>query len=327
MRARRLQSSLDSIIRLLNDQGQSLVQGDDNQQGSQLTTDSWIETWTAPADGKYTLEIRDLHLRGGPAFPYFIELTRAEPHFVLRVDTDKTQLAPGVSSPLFVRVQRKNGFAGQVQLEIEGLPQGVTASCGRILDKGTDGCIVLAAALDAPLGVSNLKIRGAAIHAMPDGSMRNLTCDALAQQEIYMPGGGRSHWPVETHAVAVGAPGDIRAVKLSAQEITMKPGESHKIDITIERSPDFKGNITLDVLYQHLGTVFGNSLPEGVTLDAKNSKTLLTGQETQGHITLIADAKAPAAEKQQIAVMANIAINFVMKATYSGPPVTVTIAP
>ena len=44
--------------------------------------------------------------------------------------------------------------------------------------------------------------------------------------------------------------------------------------------------MTLDVLYQHLESPFGNSLPKGVTLDGGNSKTLLTGSETRGMITL-----------------------------------------
>ena len=33
----------------------------------------------APANGRYVVEIRDLHLRGGPAFVYFLKVTRSEP--------------------------------------------------------------------------------------------------------------------------------------------------------------------------------------------------------------------------------------------------------
>jgi hypothetical protein len=72
--------------------------------------------------------------------------------------------------------------------------------------------------------------------------------------------------------------------------------------------------------------VFGNTLPEGVTIDPKNSKTLLTGQETKGHITLTAAGNAPPVDGQQCSVMANISINFVMKATYSSRPLVVTVA-
>ena len=105
----------------------------------------------------------------------------------------------------------------------------------------------------------------------------------------------------------------------------MKPGESKRIDVTIERSPGYAKNITLDVLFKHLSSVYGNSLPEGVTLDGQNSKTLLNGKENKGHITLKAAANALPVDKQQISVMANVSINFVMKATYSGDPVFVTV--
>jgi hypothetical protein len=65
--------------------------------------------------------------------------------------------------------------------------------------------------------------------------------------------------------------------------------------------------------------------PQGVTIDARNSKTLLTAQDTQGHITLTAANDAPPVEKQQVSVMANVALNFVMKATYSSRAVQVTV--
>ena len=80
-------------------------------------------------------------------------------------------------------------------------------------------------------------------------------------------------------------------------------------------------------MYQHLGSIYGNSLPEGITIDAGQSKTLLTGKETTGHITLKAADTAPPVDKQQIVVMANVSINFVMKTTYASSPVFVTIAP
>jgi hypothetical protein len=56
-----------------------------------------------------------------------------------------------------------------------------------------------------------------------------------------------------------------------------------------------------------------------VTLDDKNSKILLTGKESKGHITLkVADTAKPA-QQQLFPVMAHVSINFVMKATYAVP--------
>ena len=63
----------------------------------------------------------------------------------------------------------------------------------------------------------------------------------------------------------------------------------------------------------------------GVTGDEKASLTLLSGEVSKGHITLKAAPDAKPVEKQQIVVMAHVSINFVMKFTYYGEPVTVTV--
>ncbi|MEQ8784700.1 MAG: PPC domain-containing protein [Pirellulaceae bacterium] len=323
--ARRQQSSLDAQLRIVGENDRQYQLNDDMRIGKRNYSDSLIENWSAPADGKYSVEIRDIHLRGGPSFVYFIQATRSEPAFNLFADTDKTQLTPGTSGALFVRVERKNGFDGEVQLSVEGLPETVTASCGRILaGKGQDGCIVLTAAGDAPLSLSDLVIKGTAVIGEGD-ARQTLTTVALPYQETYQPGGGRGHWPVDTHVVSVGAPSDLRAVTLSEYDITLKPGESKQIEVTIERAEGFDKNVTLDLLYRHLNGVYGDSLPQGVTIDAGKSKTLLTAGAAQGVITLKAADDAPAVEKQQAVVMANIALNFVMKATYASRPLTISV--
>jgi len=330
--ARRRQSALDPHLRVLDAEGKQLALADDMTIGIRSSADSRIENWAAPADGTYVVEVRDLHLRGGRDYPYLLRATRSEPHFNLFADTDKTQLTPGGCGVVFVRVERKNGFAGEVQLSVEGLPEGVTATCGRILTeemaakKGqADGCIVLQAQPDADLAMTDIVIRGTGQHQEGEGEEQSLTATARIYQEIYQPGGGRGHWPSSTHAVSVGAPGDIRSVKLSAGEVTLQPGESQKIDVTIERAEGFDKNVTLDVVYQHLNRVYGNPLPRGVKLDKAKSKTLLSGKTATGHITLTADKDAPRVDKQQVAVMAHVSLNFVMKATYASRPVVVSV--
>jgi len=329
--ARRQQSQLDSHLRILDANGKQLSLNDDLKLGKRAYADSWIENWTVPADGVYAVEIRDLHLRGGDGYVYYLKGTRAKPYFELYVDTDKTQLTPGTNGAIFVRTVRKNGFDGDIQLDIAGLPAGVTASCGKILaGKGQDGCIVLQAAPDAQPTAANVAIHGTAVMP-PDDSTTGEASDLLRAtarpyQETYQPGGGRGHWPVEMHTVAIGDPGDLRAVKLDTTNLTLKPGESQRIAVTIERAEGFEKNVSLDVTYNHLNSVYGNPLPTGVTLDKKNSKTLLTGKITEGHITLTAAKDAKPVDAQQICVMAHISLNFVMKATYTSEPVMVSIA-
>jgi hypothetical protein len=325
--ARRHQSPLDSTIRLLDAEGKRLAENDDLSLASRNHPDSQIENWSAPADGKFAVEIRDLHLRGGEEYLYFLNVTRARPYFQLYLDTDKTQLTPGSSGVIFVRAVAKNGFQGDIELQIDGLPEGVTSSCGPIrLSRGLkDACIILTAAAEANLQAANVTITGTATHKLNENEALQLSAVAVPQQETYMPGGGRNHWPVGMHTVSVGAPNDIRSIELSTHELILAPGEAKRIDVTIQRSPEYRQNVTLDMLFQHLGSVYGNSLPPGVTIDGNASKTLLTGSESNGFLTLKAAKDAKPISRQQVPVMANVSLNFVMKCTYSSRPLFVTV--
>jgi hypothetical protein len=140
-----------------------------------------------------------------------------------------------------------------------------------------------------------------------------------------MPGGGRGHYPVDLHTVSVARPMDVREITVSSTEVVLEPGESQRLDITVERAPDYKGNITLDMCLQHLETPYGNPLPKGVKIDGARSKTLLTGGESVGHITLTAAADAPAVERQLVPVTVHATINFVMKHTFASAPVRVSV--
>jgi hypothetical protein len=324
--ARRHGSKIDSYLSILDSSGKRLKLSDDLVLGKRNYSDSWIENWVVPADGRYVIEIRDLHLRGGPDFVYFVKLTRAVPYFELYLDTDKTQLAPGMSGVLFVRVVRKNGYVGTVDLSVEGLPVGVLADCGRILGgKGIDGCIVLTATAEAEMGMANIRVFGRDALQVVGEELSLGRTEAVTYQETYMPGGGRGHFPVSFHTVSVGEANDLRSVKLSEYDVVMKPGESRKIEVKLERAPGFDKNVSLSVLFNHLSSTYGNSLPEGVTVDAGASNILLTKGAIEGHIVLKAAENAPTVSRQQISVMASVSLNFVMKATYSSGPLFVTV--
>lgn len=326
--ARRHQSALDSNLRILDEQGKRLTENDDVSWGRTLYADSAVEAWTAPADGRYAVEVRDLHLRGGDDFNYVIEIVPSTPRFLLEVDTDKTLLHPGMGATIYVRAYRKNGFDGEIELAIEGLPKGVSAHCGRILAAASDGCIVLEAAANAEQAVGDVVISGAATLPAKEGEEpQTLQAVATPLQETYMPGGGRGHYPVEMHTVCIGQPANVLSMKVTPEEVTLLPGQSQTLDVTIERAEGFEANVTLDVIWRHLSRVYGDSLPKGVTIDEKKSKTLIAGKDkVSGQIVLVAAADAQPVERQLVPVMANVSINFVMKLAYTAP-VWVSVQP
>lgn len=323
--ARRLQSDLDPKIRITNEQGALISEADDATYHRVISADSLLENWTAPADGKYILEVLDLHQRGGSSFTYLVQVERAEPHFLIEVDTDKTLLAPGMGGVIYVRALRKNGFAGEIQLEVEGMPPGVSAIPGRIPPELSDGIVHLTAAPEAAFGATNLRIVGRSTVATAGKEPVPIIAEGTVLQEYYSPGGGRGNYPVEMHTLSIAEPGDVRNIKLSKTDIELRPGESQRIEVEIERAADFKGNVTLDMIYQHLEQPYGNSLPKGVTVDIANSKTLLTSADTKGYITLKAAADAPAIVQQLAPINVHVSINFVMKHTFCNSPIKITV--
>lgn len=325
--ARRCGSMADTYLRIVNAEGTQLNSSDDFTRGKRNYFDSKIENWTVPADGTYYIQLHDRHLRGGAEYVYAIRLSYDAPTFELSLDTDKTQTTPGTGGVVFCRVTRKSGFAGEIQLHVDGVPEGVTATPSRILASGNDGCVVFKASPDAAKGIHNVRIYGTAELEFPNGDKQLLTVEAAPYQETYMPGGGRSHFPVDVHTVSIADPSDLLAVTVSTNEVTINPGGEAEIDVEVTRKEGFATNVSLDVIFQHLNTVYGNSLPKGVKMDGNKSKILLTGDLAKGKITLVADDSAESVDRQLFCVMANVSLNFVMKATYASDPIFITVAP
>lgn len=352
MIARRHQSTIDPVVTITDMDGKTLTENDDFSRGRMSSQDSQIASWKVPKDGQYLVAIRDLHLRGNDGGVYSLSISPVVPGFWLEADTDKTLLTPGTSGAIYVRAYRYGGFEGPIDLHIDGLPDGVEAEYGQIPAKADDGCMILSTNENAQPLAHNVRIWGSAAieiaksedpkadEKKPEGKeeteeratdeakeVQTLAADATAMQETYMPGGGRGHYPVDMHTLSIGPPLDILSVKLNTYAVKLKPGESAEIEITIERAEGFTENVSLDCMMRHLNRVYGSTLPKGVTIDDKASKTVLRKDECVGKITLKADPKAEPAEEYLVPVMAQTSINFVMKLCYSSHGLRVSVLP
>src|SRR5439155_21867867 len=228
-----LQSSLDSDLDVMDKKGTVLANNDDT-----FGKDAML-VFAPPADGDYVLRIRDLNSKGGGTAVYYIEADWAKPDFSLRCDPDKAMIGPGSSTAWYVHVARTDGFAGPVKVEVHGLPKGVSVTPLVIPPTMSQGVVVLTAAVDAPQDAANVQVIGTAIIKTSDGKEETLTRTVTPNEEIYFPGGGRGVFDVRLQSVAVTNPSDIRKVIAKPDVLTLKPGGEARIDVTIERRPDY----------------------------------------------------------------------------------------
>ena len=313
-----LRSSLDSVLDVLSPKGDVLATNDDT-----FGKDAAL-VFTPPADGDYVLRVRDLTGKGGDTAVYYIEADYARPDFTLRCDPDKAMVGPGSSTAWYVTVNRLNGFTGPVDVEVRGLPHGVTASPLTIQPSLTQGVVVLTAARDAKVEAADVTVIGTGRVKGEDGKEEVLERPATPNEEIYLPGGGRGRFDVALQTVAVTEPSDILEVEVSPAEVRLKPGQEARIEVNVRRRPDYTKDISLDVLLQHLNQVYGNPLPPGVTVVPGKSQTLLRGG-SKGRIVLKAAANAAPIEKVPVSVLCHVSINFVVKVSYSSRPILLSV--
>jgi hypothetical protein len=138
--ARRLDSPLDSVLKLTDASGQQLALNDDHEdKGSGLNThhaDSFL-TATLPANGTYYLHLGDAQQKGGPEYAYRLRLSAPRPDFELRVVPSSVNAAAGATVPITVYAMRRDGFAGDIVLSLKDAPGDCRLS-GGLLPAGQD---------------------------------------------------------------------------------------------------------------------------------------------------------------------------------------------
>ncbi len=129
--ARRLDSSLDSFIKLTGLDGKLLAFNDDRENpGSGLNThhaDSYIMA-TLPAEGTYCIHVDDMAGGGGKAYAYRLRISAPQPDFALRVVPSSIALRGKSVAALSIHVICKDGFTGPIKLRLNDPPEGFSAS-------------------------------------------------------------------------------------------------------------------------------------------------------------------------------------------------------
>lgn len=129
--ARRLDSPLDSQIRLTDAAGKIVAFSDDVEDlGAGVNThhaDSYIMT-KLPADGTYHLHLADTARNGGEEYSYRLRISAPRPDFALRVVPSSIAFRSKSGEGVSVYAIRQDGFTNTIRLALKDPPAGFSAA-------------------------------------------------------------------------------------------------------------------------------------------------------------------------------------------------------
>jgi hypothetical protein len=138
---RRLNSPVDSVLRLTDASGTVVAWNDDyvSKEGHLYTgtgllthhADSYLLA-ELPKDGAYFVHMADSQHHGGDAYAYRLRVSSPQPDFELRVTPSSINVLPGRAAAICVHALRKDGFEGDIEVVLKDAPAGFTLSGGRI---------------------------------------------------------------------------------------------------------------------------------------------------------------------------------------------------
>ena len=169
---RRLNSPLDSLLRLVDSSGNVLEWNDDHVlKDSHLHKDvmglitHYADSYLLaglPKDGDYYIQLTDAQHHGGGAYSYRLRIARAQGDFALRVTPSSIGLLAGGTAAIRVHALRKDGFDGEIAVVLKDAPAGFKLNGGRI-PAGRDSVrVTLTAPAKAPVKPVALQMEGRA---------------------------------------------------------------------------------------------------------------------------------------------------------------------
>jgi hypothetical protein len=314
--ARRLDSPLDSVLKLTDAAGKQLAYNDDNEdKGSGLNThhaDSLL-TATLPADGSYFLYLGDVQQKAGAAYGYRLRISEPRPDFALRVVPASLNARAGQSVPITVYALRRDGFSQEIPLALKNAPAGFKLSGGRVPADQDQVQLTLTVPSNAPDAPVDLNIEG---RAQVDGAMA--TRLAVPAEDMMQAFAYRHLVPAKNMLVVVLSRGRGRIPEFVGDKpVKLAAGKTTPVRFSVPNGP-MASQIKLEL----------KEPPEGIAVDkvstAQDGMTILMRTDadkvklgSKGNLIVEAFVERPAggkaktvAGKQQISLGTLPAIPF-----------------
>ncbi|MGO9110844.1 MAG: hypothetical protein ACLP9L_16610 [Thermoguttaceae bacterium] len=186
--ARRLDSPLDSVLKLTDSAGRQLAFNDDHEdKACGLLThhaDSWLRA-VLPLAGTYYLHLYDAQNQGGTEFAYRLRISPPRHDFELRVVPSSINIRAGAAAPITVHALRRDGFNGPIDLVLKDAPAGFRLSRAKIPAGQAKARLTLSVPLEPGLAPAALRMEGRATIAANEVRRLVVPADDMMQAFYY----------------------------------------------------------------------------------------------------------------------------------------------
>lgn len=256
-------SPTDLDMRLLKADGGEVASVDDTG------ANEGVLDYTFPADGDYTLVVKDLNDRGGPEFAYRIAVSPFEEKFQLAASADTVNVPLGGVATVNITAVR-GSFAGPIPLTLLDAPAGLTATPA-VIGPGMNGAVmtILAGANLPPGKIYPVRIAGTS----QSGTVQFQAVATVSAAQKAAFSGLPTPPPLLSQSIAVGvSPAPLFVLTTDKPEIVFGKDLSATVKVISTRNEGFAEDITLAVLAAAVGPQApppGAGLPAGVTATVK----------------------------------------------------------
>ncbi|MGC8668172.1 MAG: hypothetical protein ACP5VE_08680 [Chthonomonadales bacterium] len=245
VRARRLGSPLDGILTLFGPGGRQLAENDDYPDPDEPLLTHQADpriVYLFRAPGVYFLRLRDIEGNGGDEYAYRLTIGPPHPDFRLTVNPDTIVVPRGDAAVIVVTAQRRDGFTGDIAVEVRNLPEGFRASRAVIRAPQTTAVLTVTApeqsgaTLFSPEIVGKGVIEGRAVERIATGTER------VMQAFSY------THYPTTREVVgSIGTGGGFRLAANVDEDhpLVLPKGGSATLKVRIVREMRFRQPVTL----------------------------------------------------------------------------------
>ena len=258
LRAARLGSRLDSIIAIYDKDGNLLKQHDDITNGN---TDSSL-LMSFKDDGDYYVTVADtVGGRSGQNYAYRLVVdvpVKHAPSFTLSMPANSLTIMREQTVKLKIQADRRGEFKGAIDLTVEGLPKGITATGLKIAKDKSEVELTLNCDDQAIIQRVELQVIGSAVvDGEPNSQVTTTEAPVVATWEP----AGDNETVFDTLKLAVGLPTPFKVWGIYNSEYVNR-GSSYTRKFFIDRG-EFDGPIKImlaDTQARHLQGVTGHLL-------------------------------------------------------------------